>query len=87
MLGLQLLRDNPSSRTIRAMIKSEANSADMLYSDTPTLDVIRTQLETWPPSQQLGPVTLSNVPNRFYFYWPFRQSRLRIHSYGILKAK
>lgn len=85
MLGMQLLRDNPQSRTIRVNIKSSANSADMLYSDTPTLDVLKAAMATWPPSQQIGPVTFSVVPTAFYFYWPFRQSRLRIHSYGILK--
>lgn len=87
MLGMQLLRDNPSSRTIKVNIKSSPNSADMFYSNTPTLDVLKEHLQTWPPSQQLGPVQLSAVPSAFYFYWPFRQSRLRIHSYGILKAK
>lgn len=87
MLGLQLLRDNPNSLTIRANIKSDANSADMLYSNTPTLEVLKAALQTWPPSQQLGPVTLSAAPNNLFFYWPFRQSRLRIHSYGLLRAK
>lgn len=87
MFGMQLLRDNPSSRTIRVNIPSQPNSSDMFYSDTPTLAVLQAQLEVWPPSQQMGPVQLGAVPTAFYWYWPFRQSRLRIHAYGILKAK
>lgn len=87
MFGMQLLRANPSSRTITVNIKSSADSSDMFYTDTPTLTVLQAQLEVWPPSQQMGPVQLSTVPNAFYWYWPFHQSRLRIHSYGILKAR
>jgi hypothetical protein len=87
LLGLQLLRDNAQSNTVRVNIKSSGNSADMLYSNTPTLDVLHQALEAWPASKQMGPVTLSAVPDRFYFYWPFRNSRLRIHSYGVVKAK
>jgi hypothetical protein len=87
LLGLQLLRDNAQSLTVRVNIKSSGQSADMLYSNTPTLDVLRQALEAWPASKQLGPVTLNALPDSFYFYWPFRNSRLRIHSYGVVKAK
>jgi hypothetical protein len=88
LLGLQLLRDNPQSLTVRVNIKSSGNSADMLYSNTPTRDLLQQTLQAaWPPSKQLGPVTLNAVPDTFYFYWPFRNSRLRIHSYGVVKAK
>jgi hypothetical protein len=86
LLGLQLLRDNPTSKTVRVMIPSKPKSGDMLYTNTPTLTVLEAALTTWPPSQQLGPVTLSRLPEAFYFYWPFHNSRLRIHAYGILKA-
>jgi hypothetical protein len=90
LLGLQLLRDNAQSRTVRVNIKSSGHSADMLYTNTPTLDLLKQTLDAaWPPSKQLGPVTLSAfaMPDSFYFYWPFRNSRLRIHSYGVVKAK
>jgi hypothetical protein len=86
MHGLQLLRDNPQSKTIRCNIKSSAKSADMLYSNTPTKELLQQTLESWPASQQLGPVTLSELPNSFFFSWPFRKSRLRIHSLGVLRA-
>jgi hypothetical protein len=86
MLAIQLLRPNPNSRTVRVRIKSSPNSADMLYSNAPTKELIHQTMETWPPSVLMGPVTLSQVPNAFYFYWPFRNSRLRVHSLGLLRA-
>jgi hypothetical protein len=86
MHGLQLLRDNAQSKTIRCNIKSSAKSADMLYSNVPTKELLHATMENWPVSQQLGPVTLSAVPTAFYFYWPFRKSRLRIHSLGVVRA-
>jgi hypothetical protein len=87
MFGLQLLRDNAQSKTIRCNIKSSAKSSDMLYSNVPTKELLHATMENWPASQQLGPVTLSAVPTYFYFYWPFRKSRLRIHSLGVVKAE
>ena len=86
LLGLQLLRDNATSKRITMRIKSTTHSADMLYSNTPTKELIHSSLDPWPASVQLGPVTLSQVPNAFYFYWPWHNSRLRVHSIGLLRA-
>jgi hypothetical protein len=86
LLGLQLLRDNATSKKITMRIKSTTKSADMLYSNTPTKELIHTSLGAWPASAQLGPVTISHVPTAFYFYWPFVNSRLRVHSLGLLRA-
>ena len=86
LLAIQLLRDHADSKTITARIKSSAHSADWIYSDTPTKELIHATMETWPPSAQMGPVSLSRVPIAFYFYWPFRKSRLRVHSLGLLRA-
>jgi hypothetical protein len=86
LLGLQLLRDKATSKTLTVRIKSTTKSADMLYSNTPTKELIHQSMESWPASVQLGPVSVANVPNAFYFYWPFRNSRLRVHSLGLLRA-
>jgi hypothetical protein len=86
LLALQLLRDKPDSLTIRMMIKSTTKSADWIYSNTPTKELIRQTMASWPPSQQMGPVTVSNMPSAFWFYWPFRKSRLRVHSLGLLRG-
>src|SRR4029077_6919343 len=86
LLGLQLLRDTATSKNITMRIKSTTKSADMLYSNAPTKELIRTSMDPWPASAQLGPVTVSNVPSAFYFYWPWHNSRLRVHSLGLLRA-
>lgn len=86
LLGMQLLRDNPNSNTITVRVKSTTKSADMLFSAAPTKELIQQTFQNWPASKQMGPVTLSNPPNAFYFYWPFHQSRLRVHSLGLLRA-
>jgi len=84
--ALQLLRPNKTSRTITMRIPSSPKSADWFYSNTPTKEVIESTLQEWPASVQLGPVTLRGVPNAFYFYWPFHNSRLRVHSLALLRA-
>jgi hypothetical protein len=86
LLGLQLTRFSTTSRTLNMRIKSTTKSADMLYSNTPTKELIQQSMESWPVSAQMGPVTVSHVPDTFYFYWPFRNSRLRVHSLGFLRA-
>jgi hypothetical protein len=86
LLALQLLRDNPTSRTITMRIPSKPKSADWLYSDTPTKELIEQTLGHWPDSMQMGPVTVGQVPDAFYFHWPFYNSRLRIHSLALLQA-
>jgi hypothetical protein len=86
LLAIRLTRDHVTSRTITAYVKSAGESADMLYSNTPTKELIRDTMQSWPDSLTIGPASLAHVPDAFYFYWPFRNSRLRIHSVGILKA-
>ncbi len=89
MLGIRLTRPNISSQLITATVKTDgAHSGDMGYSNTPTADALRTAMESWPAMvQTIGPVELSAVPEALYFYWPFRNSRLRIHSCAVLKAR
>jgi hypothetical protein len=87
LLAIQLLRPTAESKVITVKIKSAAGNADMLYTNTPTNDLLHSSLSAWPTGvQTLGPVTLSVVPDALYFYWPFHRSRLRIHAYGIEDA-
>ena len=65
------------------------SSADVAFTDNPNEGYLRAQLQsTFPsPVTQLGPFTLTQVPNAFYVYWPFRNSKLRIHAMGVAKAR
>jgi hypothetical protein len=84
LLAIRLTRPSPTSRSITAYVK-RGNAADMLYSDTPTKELIRNMMGAWPDSSLIGPAQLAAVPNAIYCYWPFHNSRLRIHSVGVLK--
>jgi len=87
LLGMQLLRANAASKVVTIKVQSSGQSADMLYSDVPTSELIHNSLEAFPTSvQTVGPFTLSALPTAFFYYWPFRSSRLRIHSQGFLRA-
>lgn len=87
--ALRLTRPNSSSAIITAQIKSSVtHSGDMLFTNTPTSDLLISTMQAWPTTvQQWGPAQLSRVPDALYLYWPFRNSRLRVHAMGVLKAK
>ena len=84
LLGLQLTRDNTTSKNITMNIKSTTKSADMLYSNTPTKELLHSSLDPWPASKQLGPVLVSNVPDTFFFYWPWHNSTIANPYPGVL---
>jgi len=87
LLAIRLTRPEPTSRTITAWVKSDGDSANWLYSDVPTDELIRDTLEaTWPASQQIGPVQMNLVPDAYYLYWPFHNSRLRFHAVAVVQA-
>lgn len=86
MLGLRLLRPKPDSKLITMQIKTTGGNADLGYSDTPTKEICLSYLQAWPPAMQIGPVEMLNMPNALYFYWPFHNSRLRIHSVAVVKG-
>lgn len=87
LLGMRLLRDTGSSLEVRCHLKQDTNNGDLLYSSTPTKPLMRDTLKTFPTGTQVldSVVALSEVPTGFYFYWPFANSRLRIHAWGFLK--
>ena len=86
MLGIRLLRPNKDSKVLTVQIKNTGGGADLGYSDTPTKEICLAFLQAWPPAAQIGPVEMRNVPNALYFYWPFHNSRLRVHSVAALKG-
>lgn len=90
-LGMRFTRPNAHSRSriISMSVKKTVggHSGDILFTDDPSNDIGIAQLQSFPTDvQTLGPVELSHVPDTFYFYWPFHDSRLRIHEICLVKA-
>lgn len=86
MLGIRLLRPTPTSKMYTVQIKNTGGNADMGYSDTPTKELCLSFIQAWPAAAQMGPVEMTAGVNALYFYWPFRNSRLRIHSVAVHKG-
>ena len=87
LLQVRVTRQDPTSKRVTAQVKIDTNSADTLFTNTPTDDVLLGGLEALPATvRTMGPVTLTAVPDALFLYWPFHNSRLRFHAMGILKA-
>jgi hypothetical protein len=90
-LGLRLTRQDARGRAkiITMQVKKTVggHSSDLVFSSTPDIPTLDGVLEAFPTTvQTLGPVEVNHVPDMFFLYWPFRNTRLRIHSMGIVKA-
>jgi hypothetical protein len=86
LLVLRIQRSTPTDQILTVTTKVGTNSADVLFTSTPTLDLLRTNLESFPTTvQQWGPAFVGTPPDALYCYWPFASSRLRIHALGVLK--
>jgi hypothetical protein len=87
LLTMRLTRPNPNSNSITFSTKSGTHSGDVLFTNTPTAAVLNNNLQAFPQTvQQLGPYGFSGQLNALYFFWPFHNSRLRIHAVGILQS-
>ena len=96
LLAFRLTRSNPDSHHITVQVPhmysgvANAHAADLLVTNDPSQDVLDVALQSWqlgqpPNAMSFGPVTMSVIPNSFFCYWPYRQSRLRIHCWGMFK--
>jgi hypothetical protein len=88
LLGMRLMRESITSREVQVSFKSTTLSGDMLYSSDPSLELLSESITNWPIDVQLlvSGADMSEVPTGFFFYWPWTNSRLRIHSVGLKKA-
>jgi hypothetical protein len=92
LFTMRLRRDNATNRAkiITMEVKKATaggHSSDILFSTDPSVAILQAQLESFPTSvNTLGPVELTQVPDTLFFYWPYHNSRLKIHSVGILKS-
>lgn len=91
LLAIRLQRDNPTSRTLRVsipktIISGNVGSADVEFTNTPTLAELRNKLVNFPASVYNFPaVELTRVPSALFFYWPWFNSRLRFSAIDVLK--
>lgn len=87
LIMLRLTRPNANVGapvTITYANPSPFTSSDVLFTSTPTKTLLQANMESYPVTvSQLGPFTLSAVPDSFFIYWPFHLSRMRIHCAGI----
>jgi hypothetical protein len=89
MFLLRFRRDDAGLRRITVTLKQNtiAHSGDVLFTDTPSENLLEENLASFPSTVQTwGPITLFHVPEAMYVYWPFRGSRIRLHACGPLKA-
>ena len=87
LLRLRYQRDNATSRAKIITMSAPVNVSDAIYTNDPSATAMQNDLESFPTSVvQCGPVQLANAPNKLVWYWPYHQSRLRVHSVGILKV-
>lgn len=88
--GLRFTRPVAGSKVITMQVKKATaggHSGDILFTDDPSNAIGEAQLEGFPTDvETLGPVELSQAPDTLYFYWPFHNSRLRIHEVCIVKT-
>lgn len=86
MLAMRITRPSSASKTVTVELPQGTHNGNLLMTDTPTEESLLSNLVGFPTTvQQLGPSTLSQVPDALYLYWPFHNSRLRIHAMGIAK--
>lgn len=86
LLMLRLQRPTPTSGVIDVSIKQGTHSGDVLFSNTPTLDILEQNLANYPTVVQTKRANgMVHIPDALYLYWPFHNSRLRVHCLGFMK--
>jgi len=77
--------DNTILSTFIGVSSSPFEELDIQWSDTPSIAEIRAKLRTLPFMRSVAGFDIGFVPNALYFYWPFFNSRLRLHCYVVEK--
>jgi len=66
LIAIRYRRDAPRSKVIRMEVKQGTNASDILFTNAPTADLLKTNLESFPTTvQQIGPVELGVEPDAF----------------------
>jgi hypothetical protein len=89
LLMLRIQRTNSlHGPSLTVSIKQGTHSSDVLFTSTPTLDLLETNMANYPTTVQSHQVNrVVHVPDALYCYWPFHNSRLRVHALGFMKFR
>ena len=86
LLMLRIRRPNPTSTNLTVTIKQGTNSGDVLFTNTPSANLLENNLSGYPTVvQTVTIVSMRYIPDSIFLYWPFHQSRLRCHALGFMK--
>jgi hypothetical protein len=67
-----------------AKLRGGLSSGDLEYTNNPSAIELQNQLSNFPTLvQQIGPSSMSEVPDTLFCYTPWSTSRLRIHAAGV----
>lgn len=90
VIFLRMRRNDPTLpvvNTLEAVVDAPSTSLGLgphWVSDT-TIATLRSQTAAATFNTIISPFTFAAVPDAIYFFWPFNNSRLRIHSYVLEK--
>jgi len=88
---LRMTRATGTSSTISAFYFAKTNRSAVdyadanVFSDAPSLGLIRQNLKSGTWTSLGASVAFANVPDAVFCYWPFANSRLRVHSLCLEK--
>jgi hypothetical protein len=88
---MTLTRPNGTSTTVTVtgynLVRLSITSATLIFSDTPSIAAIRNEFRNLSAynAVALSSQTISAVPDAVYAYWPFNNSKIRIHSVCVEK--
>ncbi len=82
--SLMIIKVTRSGTTYILSVSNYGNTVNANYSSTPTIAEIRTALRTNTFYSTIT-ATIPQVPDAVFVYWPFYNSKLRIHSIALEK--
>jgi len=88
LVAFRIRRPSPTSMKLTFEVPKPTSiyGSDILWTNTPSKPLLQAQLSAWSfPVDTRGPYTFSGAtPDAMFAYWPFHNSRLRIHCWGLM---
>lgn len=87
LIILRMQRNDPTLSLVTSLSSVFTGTSPWTgaYNSDTSISNIRTLTAAAAYTQVAGPFTFGSVPDSIYAYWPFQNSRLRIHSYVLEK--